>query len=1617
MSGGRVVFIDIEVGVEDRRIHDYGAVREDGACLHTPVLRDFRAFLEGADFVCGHNIIRHDLKRIEDSSGSPLGIPAIDTLFLSPLLFPRRPYHALVKDDKLLVDQLNNPVNDSEKARELFHDEVNAFHELPGAMQRIFMGLLAGREEFRGFFDFIGFHGPEPGLARLIRETFAGKICENAALEVMIETLPTELAYVLALIGSGDEDAVTPAWVTKTFPFVGHVMRRLRGTPCAQRCEYCRGMLDIHAALKRFFGYDGFRTWNGEPLQERATQAAVDGSSLLAIFPTGGGKSLTFQVPALLFGRAVHGLTVVISPLQSLMNDQVDNLRAKGIADAVTVNGMLSPVDHAEALERIENGSANLLYISPESLRSRTMERLLLGRTISRFVIDEAHCFSAWGQDFRVDYLYIADFIAELQRKKGDGHAIPVSCFTATAKQKVVNDIRDYFWEKLKLDLRLFATDAARENLRYRVLFKETDEEKYGELRNLIESHRCPTIVYVSRTRAAVELAGRLTADGFPALPFHGKMEPADKRDNQAAFIEDRVRVIVATSAFGMGVDKSNVGLVVHYDISGSLEDYVQEAGRAGRDPGMEAECCVLFNNADLDRHFQLLNGTKLSIGEIQQVWKAVKDMTRHRPSVCCSALDLARQAGWTNDQDAETRVKTAVAALEKAQYLKRGRNMPRVYATSLVPRSFEEARALIDASDLFSGEEKEHARRIVQKLIAERYRSIAGSADAESRIDYLADMLGLETAQVIRAVDLMRQAGILRNESDMTARIVTAEDTRRRSGMVMKRFTELEKFLIEELGREKPGRRPSADGPVEVNLKELNQLAEESGVPRPSVKNLLTIFLFLFTRSQIRDLERRGSGSVIRFRMEKTIEELRRLSERRMELCGFILDRLYMLAEGREPSARGEVSVPFSVVGLLREYQEEVISEKRVTQHDIEEALLYLSKIGAMRLEGGFLVLYLRMEITRLVTDNRIRYKIEDYRFLDEHYQQKIQQIHIVGEYARLMVRDYDAALGFVQDYFHLDYRAFLRKYFRGDQADEINRNITPQKYAELFGALSPLQKQIIDDSTSKCIVVAAGPGSGKTRVLVHKLAALLLMEDVKSEQLLMLTFSRAAATEFRKRLNALIGAAAGYVDIKTFHSYAFDLIGHVGSLDAADKVIPLATERIRNDEVEPGRIAKRCIVIDEAQDMDANEFAFLRALIEKNEDARVIAVGDDDQNIYAFRGSNSKYLNSMVLEMGAKKYEMTANYRSKGSVVALANQFVSSIRNRMKEEPIHAVRSDMGRVVITLHPRGSNMAAALVEELLETPDAYSTCVLTQLNDEAEEVLSLLLDRNVPARLIQSLDGFHLPDLAEIRHFLRLLESAGPVISGNFWEKAVDRLETIYAASPCMEILRNLIREFRETHDELYRSDLEGFINESNYEDFYSIGRGMVEVSTIHKAKGREFGTVHLLLSGVSDLTDEDRRKIYVGMTRAKNALYIHTDTAFLPAADGVEFVEDRAEYPEPTERVLQLTHRDVWLDFFKGRKQTILKLMSGGRLDFSADDGGLTAMIDGRRLTVVRFSEKFRKSLAKLAARGYKPVSAKVRFIVAWRPKDAAPDEPEHAALLPEVRVRKIRRDGTGE
>jgi len=942
-----------------------------------------------------------------------------------------------------------------------------------------------------------------------------------------------------------------------------------------------------------------------------------------------------------------------------------------------------------------------------------------------------------------------------------------------------------------------------------------------------------------------------------------------------------------------------------------------------------------------------------------------------------------------------------------------------------------DEARLRLTESPLFSEDEMQNAIRIIKSLITQKHIAKAQDSEAESRIDYLADILGLSKRDVISSVDRMRQEGILADTRDISAYLQDISDKQRKPQQMLENFAKLERYILEHI----------PDESLHITYKQLNDNAVHDGINTSTEKKIRTLLYFLAVKGYAHKKED-GVRNLIVTR-DKDIETIIKRFERRIEVCRFIIEKLYSLAEENSKTVTEESNnsysvdskekpLQFSVVELLNDLKssnQSLFSDFSSLQlEDVEEALLYLSKIGAMKLEGGFLVLYNAMAIKR-IKEPRLHYKQEDYRMLNEFYKQKIQQIHIVGEYANLMVRDYDAALQYVQDYFQMDYHRFILKYFKGNRETEIERNVTPSKYKKLFGILSKRQKEIIDDHESRCIVVAAGPGSGKTRVLVHKLASLLLLEDVKHEQLLMLTFSRAAATEFKQRLMQLIGNAAHFVEIKTFHSYCFDLLGRVGNLDEAGDVVKQAAEMINNGEVEPNRISKTVLVIDEAQDMSKDDYALVSALMKANEEMRVIAVGDDDQNIYEFRGSNSRYLYELTQTEHSRFIEMTENYRSLRHIVDTANDFARSIRQRIKSTPIISMSQEDGEVRIVKHPyeiqeKKVYMYQPILEDVTrllrsnasKETDASSRkknetiSILTQTNEEAVIMLALLHSHGIKAKLVQSMDGLRFWNLAEVRYFLKKIdqgikETKSPIIPDDIWEAAKQQTFQKYATSQALPYLRRSLQVFEQTNRAKYYSDLREFVFESSVEDFCDISKSDIVVSTIHKAKGHEFDHVLMLITHPEHPTDDILRRYYVGMTRAKRTLTIHTNGNLFDSLKSAQHLYDAQAYDEPNEIVLQLSHKDVNLGFSKPHKDAILCLRSGMPLTYH--DHCLCLPSTGRDIAQV--SIKMKEKLGKWELKGYKVTAARIRFIVAWKSKDAPRDEKESAIVLADLVMKK--------
>ena len=407
--------------------------------------------------------------------------------------------------------------------------------------------------------------------------------------------------------------------------------------PPLEESEYAdRGSEDVHPTereiLKKYYGFERFREG-----QEKAIGAIREGRDVLVIMPTGGGKSICYQVPALMG----EGLTIVISPLISLMQDQVRSLVENGIP-AAYINSSLTEGQISKVLANLSCGKYRLLYIAPERLVSRSLLRVVQEIPITLVAVDEAHCISQWGQDFRPSYLKIPEFIRSFGKRP------PICALTATATPKVRSDIISMLDLRDPVDV---MTGFDRKNLYFSVL---EPPNKTRELVRLLKQYPdMPGIVYCSTRKSVDTVWDHLRLCGFKAARYHAGLSDEERKESQEAFIYDRVWVLVATNAFGMGIDKANVRFVIHYNMPGDLESYYQEAGRAGRD-GERADCHLLFSRGDIQtQHYFIENmgeNAQLEESELLQVQKNARQrlqyMIRYAKTQDCLRYTILKYFG-----------------------------------------------------------------------------------------------------------------------------------------------------------------------------------------------------------------------------------------------------------------------------------------------------------------------------------------------------------------------------------------------------------------------------------------------------------------------------------------------------------------------------------------------------------------------------------------------------------------------------------------------------------------------------------------------------------------------------------------------------------------------------------------------------------------------------------------------------------------------------------------------------------------------------------------------------------------------------------------------------------
>ena len=1551
----RCLSIDLEVGLRTGRIRQLAAVRGDsgeqlrgsGGDLAAALAR-LDSLADGCRFVLGHNLLAFDRPHL--AAAAPrlrlLELPVIDTLWLNPLAFPRHPYHHLVKhyqDGGLRRVQLNDPLLDAQLTLDLFHDQVVALQQRQREEADLLLAWhwLTTRDRRLAGVDSLFVmlrrrrcpHDAE--AAQAIACVLHDRGCPQHASQVVDEAATSgwSLAYALAWLSVAGGNSVLPPWVRHQFPAAGRLIRQLRDQSCGQpACRWCSEHHDACRELRRWFGFPGFRAQpaaaDGRPLQQGIVEAALRGEHLLAILPTGTGKSLCYQIPALSRFMKTGALTVVISPLVALMADQVAGLRSRGIDSAVAINGLLSLPERADALDRVRLGDVGIVIVSPEQLRNPMLRKVLAQREIGAWVLDEAHCLSKWGHDFRPDYRYVARFIRE---KAGDDAVPPVMCLTATAKPDVIADIVGHFAARVGIELRCFDGGASRSNLDFAVL-PTTPAEKLAHIHELLAAELPRddpggAIVYCATRGNSEEVAAFLRQKGMAAAHFHARLPPESRKNVQESFLRGELRVIAATNAFGMGIDKPDVRLVVHADIPGSLENYLQEAGRAGRDQ-QAARCVLLYTTDDVERQFGMSARSRLSRREIQSILRALRQLDRRRRKdgevIATAGEILAEDEEAAFERDAatdDTRVRTAVCWLEEAHLLTREENQVQVFPSSLRVASLDQARQWLTRAAL---------QPAYQGQLLALVEALIGAAPDEGlSTDELMTVSGLGSEKLRAALHDLERLGIASNDTALTAYLQVAVDNP--SAQRLASAAGLEQALIDLLREQAPDLVRGESSLL--HLRRLSQRLQDDGHRQALPARLRQLLSSLAADGRgdeggVGSLAlRRLDAETVAIVLQRDWSALARTAELRRAAAAHLLDHLLACLP---PAARGADLLAETTLGrLLAAVEGDLLlkSEVRDCARLLDRALLWLHEQEVIRLNKGLAVFRPAMTI-RLDADWKRQFRQPDFAPLQQHYDEQVLQIHVMAEYVQRGLQAMADALQLTLDYFRLPRADFMQRWLP-EREHEVARQTTPQSWREIVESLAnPVQQAIVaDDRETGNALVLAGPGSGKTRVLVHRIAYLLRVRRENPRGVLALAYNRHAAAQIRQRLADLVGDDGRAVNVLTCDALAMRLVGASfagrerlladGGLEAALQAVrEQAVALLRGDELPPEdadeqreRLLRglRWILVDEYQDIGPQQYALIGALAGRNQaaaDARLnlFAVGDDDQNIYAFSGASVEFIRRFEADYSARAVHLLDNYRSTAHLIDIANRLIAPAAQRMKAgQPIRIdparrrlppggdwQRIDavaQGRVQML--PAGGDartQALAVVGELqrlagLTASWDWARCaVIAREWQWLEAVRSCCELQRVPVQMARE-EGLRFWRQRETQQLLDWLhDDAGALVSG----RAIAAWIARQAAAAAWAMLDEAAAEYRgETGDaELPRQHFVEWLVDWGREARRR--QSGLLLLTAHRAKGLEFDHVAVLDGGWGSVgrqagdPDAERRLYYVAMTRARQTLLL---------------------------------------------------------------------------------------------------------------------------------------------
>ncbi|MBT7259988.1 MAG: RecQ family ATP-dependent DNA helicase [Desulfobacula sp.] len=1547
------------------------------------VLMELSQFSKNADYILGHNIVKHDLpvaKNLFPEAGF-LTLPVIDTLFLSPLAFPENPYHKLVKNYKLIKSSKNDPVSDAKLAMAIFEDQVAAFSELrqrePGLIAFYAFAFEddgSGRSRLclKGNFDLfqkLSGRTPDWQEAKDVFQGLAkGKVCETGLGEIWDVCSDNAdkramLAYVLSWIMVSGGNSIIPPWVKHEFPHIFDIIRKLRYSCSDESCCYCRDHNDSKGLLKKYFGFETYRALaDGRTLQKEIIDSNLAGNPILGILPTGGGKSICYQIPALHRYERLGELTIVISPLKALMKDQVDNLnRATRTQTAASINGSLTLPERGAVMDKVRLGDIGILYISPEQLRNFSVAQLIKSRDVGCWVFDEAHCLSKWGHDFRPDYLHVSDFIAHYC--KICSRPALVGAYTATAKKDVIEEILSHCREKLSIDLESFTASIQRENLSFQV-WPVTRNEKYDVIYNCLQEslagNNGGAIVYCSSRRHTEELSLFLNEKRIHSKAFHAGRNEPDKRNIQDDFIEGKIPVICATNAFGMGIDKKDIRLVIHADIPGSLENYLQEAGRAGRD--MEpSDCILLYEQEDIENQFSLNAYSKLSIKDIKKILAILKKRGAKTPEIIITPGEIMRLIGHKDPGGNDSKARIGVSWLERKGFVERSYNQTLFFKGVPAVKNIEQAVLKMEQLHL-SKMMKTVFIRILNFLFNADSNSLLSADDICTDLGKIKDLPEkyLDSRHIISLLSDMAKAGLIREGVVMTAFV--RPKGKNSSPKNFDYFCDVEKQIIHIMEEMAPDSWLTQDRADIFNLRLMSQRLKDRGFDRINPD-----FVERILRSIANDKEESFGKSLkitgmrgadqLKVYVKFSWQEIRQRAELRHRASRIILETIIFCLPANLRSGQAEVLAQFFITDIMDAMGNDIFLSgfKGDIRSLIERCLLYMHDVKIITLQNGLGVFRQAMTLTMLPESRNRQYTKGDYEPLSHHYDQKNVQVHVMEKFARLGLEKIKTALNFVSDYFSSSNDSFVSQYFPGEQKI-IQTAMTQDAYKRIVQSLeNNIQETIVAAEPEKNLLVLAGPGSGKTKTIVHRCAWLIKAKSVDPSSILILCFNHQTMLELKKRIKKIAGQSADFVTAMTYHGFAMRLTGRsfmgnsfndnpgegkLGFDDIIDEAIDILTGNKEFAGIDPSEAREyylagfRYILVDEYQDIDERQYRFISALtgrLEQDTDARIsiMAVGDDDQSIYGFRNANVAFIKQFKQDYDAKTFYLVENYRSSYPIIQASASFIAQNENRMKKN--QSCRINRKRKVWEKKPENldkmdcvqiihaadiasqANFVAETIKKILNLHPEINPADIAILSRQGIAYPSLVAVRMTLAKenisfcySIKSNAGFPMFKIREIQSFITYLDTFRKKS-----QRPYDLKQEVMALFKQKNTWTNQIEVILESWCRI-NSDMEisiarakDFVLETFLEEKreHKTGNG-VFMGTIHSVKGMEFSIVFILDGGWKHLDiEEERRLFYVGMTRAKERLFLcHIDNMSNPhirSLKGNGFVFERATKP----------------------------------------------------------------------------------------------------------------------